>query len=250
MPPPRAGRLGFDAVYLWRIEIPPGGRIVVRNTFRFGGSSSMGPARICFGGQRRAALKEVFWSRVEPPAGGLDFDQGSTCNSVTYIATTGRTWGGPIGEAEIAIQIPPHVWPHLFVPVPAATSVSGGWVRWRFRNWTPRTDLHLVLVTPIPGKPPLFNSQKETRAWLRFARRSGFAPGVVAALREAYEAFYGAAPAEGIKGFYKTEHWEESSSSPEARSGRRPRDAAAISAMERFEARAGRVPRGRRRNKE
>ncbi len=236
---PRGVRLAFDKAFTWKVTFPPKGRLVVRNTFRFGGVSTMGPARRCFHGQDRRRLKHVFWKRAKPPKGGRDFDQGSTCTSVTYIVTTGRTWGGPIGQADIAIQIPPRAWPHLVVPLPAASEVSGGWVRWRRRNWTPRRNLTVVFVHPIPNDetnaPPLFNGAREVKAWLRFARLNRFSADMAARLRRAYQSFLSGKPDPSIA-FFDRKNWN--ARAPTAGSAGRRKHEAAVRALERFEKRS------------
>lgn len=197
---PRRVKLAYDAAHTWTVRFAPGETIEVKNTYRFGGFSSNGPFDGCVWGKRPGLLRSIFWRRAPAKKNGWDFEN-CVCRSVGYIVTTGRTWGGPIGEAEIAIQIPPGMWPHLLVPLPAATRVADGWVRWRFRKWTPKDELSVVFVRPVFPEAegpeteglwlPLFDTPQQARAWVRFARKNGFARELVALVRKAYELRHG-----------------------------------------------------------
>jgi hypothetical protein len=109
--------------------------------------------------------------------GAHDFEDG-LCGVVSYVVTTAKTWSGTVGDAEISIELPPDVPPHLFVPVPEATEVRDRTVTWRFRDWTPKRELSVILVHPYPPgdseAPPAFGSVAQARAWTSFARVNGF----------------------------------------------------------------------------
>lgn len=211
---PRRVKLDYDAAYTWTLRFEPGETIVVKNSYRFGGFSSNGPFDGCVWGKRPALLRSVWWRNAPVQKGGWDFEN-CVCQSVTYIVSTGRTWGGPIGQADIAIQIPPGMWPHLTVPLPAAASVSDGWVRWRFRRWTPRDELGVVFVRPIfpedddaPARwLPLFDTPAQAGAWVRFARQNGFAGELAGLLRKAYELRHGLAPHPEVQALVGQDAW-------------------------------------------
>lgn len=228
---PRRVKLDYDAAYTWTMRFAPGETIEVVNTYRFGGLSSNGPLSGCVWDKRPALLRALFWRNAPVKKGGWDFEN-CLCRRVTYVVTTGRTWGGPIGEAEIAIQIPPDVWPHLVVPLPAAASVADGWVRWRFARWTPRDELSLVFVRPIMPEDegaegaetwlPLFDTPRQANAWVRFARQNGVGRDMVARLRQAYERRLGMADHPELGALANEDEW-----------GPRPAPRAAPSAAER-----------------
>jgi hypothetical protein len=194
-PLPRQVKLAYQAAYTWPVVFPPNGRVVIRNRYRFGGHSSNGPLAACLPARRAAEQPDLFWRlRLK---GGVDFAD-AFCSSASYIVTSGRTWAGRIGEAEIAIQLPADAWPHLFTPLPPASSVDGGWVRWRFKDWAPSQELMVVLFTPTYAgrdesreQTPFFESLDQAKAWTRFAVRNGLSATTVRLLRDAYRARHG-----------------------------------------------------------
>jgi hypothetical protein len=191
------GDLGYDAAYTWQVRFAPGQSIVVRNRYRIGGLATNGPFSACVSDEKPSDLEGIWWRRAAAETGGWDFENGA-CRRITYLVTTGRTWGRPIAEAEIAIQIPPDAWPHLVVPLPNAASVQGQWVKWKFENWTPERELKVVFVRPLFPESsawlPLFDTQDQAREWTGFARRNGFSQDLVAILRQAYQIRHGARP--------------------------------------------------------
>lgn len=165
-----AGR--FEAAYTWPVTLPARGSVTVRNTYRFGGFDSNGPFLACAGDPPAPAARRAFWFKARPGPAGTDFANG-TCQAIPYVVTTARTWAGPIGEAEIEMDLPADVPPHLVVPAPAASSIAGGRVRWHFRNWTPRADVVLLVTRPIPGERaalPAIETLPQARAYATFAR--------------------------------------------------------------------------------
>jgi hypothetical protein len=191
-------KLEYEAAYTWKVRFEPGETVVVENTYRFGGFSSNGPFSACVWNEKPARLSSVFWRKARKPENGWDFEDG-VCKVVSYIVTTGRTWARPIGVADIAIELPPGTWPHAIVPLPAATQVDQGWVRWHFENFSPTEELRVVLVRPMfPEKGtwlPLFDTPAQAKAWVRFAAQNGFGKDMVEQVRRAYELRHGLAGA-------------------------------------------------------
>lgn len=187
---PRRVALDYQGAYTWKVRFEPGETIVVENTYRFGGFSSNGPFSACVWNEKPARLKSVFWRKARKPKGGWDFEDG-VCKVVSYIVTTGRTWARPIGVADIAIELPPGTWPHQIVPLPAATQVEQGWVRWHFENFSPTEELRVVIVHPMVPEYgawlPLFDTPAQATAWVRFAAANGFSKEMVERVRRAYE---------------------------------------------------------------
>jgi hypothetical protein len=187
-------KLDYQGAYTWKVRFEPGETVVVENTYRFGGFSSNGPFSACVWNEKPARLASVFWRKARKPKGGWDFEDG-VCKVVSYIVTTGRTWARPIGVADIAIELPPGTWPHQVVPLPAATQVDQGWVRWHFENFTPTEELRVVIVQPMFPETetwlPLFDTPAQATAWVRFAAANGFGKEMVERVRRAYEIRHG-----------------------------------------------------------
>lgn len=194
---PALNKLAYDSAYTWKVRFAPKQTLVIKNTYRIGGLATNGPFSACVGDQNPAELANVWWRRAPVENGSWDFENGA-CRRMTYIVTTGRTWGKPIGEANIAIQIPPNAWPHLVIPLPNAAKVEDGWVKWHFKDWSPERELHVVLVRPLfpDASPwlPLFDNEAQAREWTAFAANNGFSAGFAATLRQAYEVRHGARP--------------------------------------------------------
>jgi hypothetical protein len=187
-------KLEYDAAYTWKVRFVPGETVVVENSYRFGGFSSNGPFSACVWNEKPERLSSVYWRKARKPTGGWDFEDG-VCKVVSYIVTTGRTWARPIGVADIAIELPPGTWPHAIVPLPAATQVDQGWVRWHFENFSPTEELRVVLVRPTFREDdtwlPLFDTPAQAQAWVRFAAQNGFSKATVEQVRRAYELRHG-----------------------------------------------------------
>jgi hypothetical protein len=190
-------KLEYEAAYTWKVRFEPGETVVVENTYRFGGFSSNGPFSACVWNEKPQRLRSVFWRKARKPKNGWDFEDG-VCRVVSYIVTTGRTWAQPIGVADIAIELPPGTWPHAIVPLPAATQVDQGWVRWHFESFSPTEELRVVLVRPMFPEEgtdgtwlPLFDTPAQAKAWLRFAAQNGFGKDMVEQVRRAYELRHG-----------------------------------------------------------
>lgn len=175
--PPKTGDFRHEGAWTWSVSIPASGTATVRNTYRFGGFSSNGPYSACAGEKPHAAARRAFWRHAPRVEGAHDFEDG-LCGVVSYVVTTAKTWSGTVGDAEISIELPAETEPHLFVPVPEATEVRDRTVTWRFRDWTPKRELSVILVHPIPPDDPearpAFASVAQARAWTTFAKANGF----------------------------------------------------------------------------
>lgn len=165
-----------DGAWTWEVAFPPGGVRVVRNTYRFGGVQTNGPYAACVGERPSPDARRAFWRQVPDRRDGWRFDDG-LCATATYLVTSGRTWAGPIGRAEVSFQPDPSAPPHLWVPEPAATEIRDGRVVWRFSDWVPDRELSLHRVMPLPGDAaaglPAFDTVDQARAWVVFARANG-----------------------------------------------------------------------------
>lgn len=187
---PRRVALAYDAAYTWPVAFAPLAEVSVHNTYRFGGMHSNGPFDACVEKRRREG---IFWRSIRRSKGERDLENG-VCSTVQYIVTTGGTWAGPIALAEISIELPAQLWPHLFVPSTKATRVDGQWLHWTFRNFTPKKELEIAFNRPVPNEasdPPLFVSLAQAREWLKIARQNGFRRDAVLRLVEAYRALDG-----------------------------------------------------------
>ncbi len=169
--------LGYRAAYTWDVTFPPHKTVTVRNTYRFGGFHSNGPFSACVQKADTRAAQRAFWRQAHPPKNGWAFGDG-ICERIAYIVTTGRTWNGPIGEADITIEIPPGTPPHLFVPTPEATQVTPTMVRWHFKHWRPKGEVAILYARPIPGEGqeglPAWQTRAQKQAWRRFAAANHF----------------------------------------------------------------------------
>jgi hypothetical protein len=189
----RRVRLAYDAAYTWPVTIAAGGKVTVRNRYRFGGFASNGPLRACTNGRSKASLRSLFWRRAKRKKGGLDYENG-VCRALQYIVTSGRTWAKTIGKADIAIELPPDVWPNMVLPFPRASEVTTKWVRWQRKNWRPKKELSVVFLHPITQtRAPSFDTAAQARAWLRYAKRHGFSRGIVEVMAQAQAAATGLA---------------------------------------------------------
>ncbi|MBW2532729.1 MAG: hypothetical protein JRI55_14655 [Deltaproteobacteria bacterium] len=159
--------------FVWEVTFPPRGRVVVRNSYRFGTTTTPGAE----GGPRH-----IHW-RNHPVDKGLPYNQ------VNYIVTTGRTWAGTIGEADIKIEIPPDAKPHFVAATPRPREIGRKWVRWHFKSWRPKKNLNVSYFDAYPDKPP-FRSLRDLRRWLRFSRNNGMLPEVLETILKMYSCRY------------------------------------------------------------
>ena len=177
---------GFDAAWVWTVIVEPRERFRVRNTYRFGGTTSNGPMEACLSttGEGTEVPREAWWTLAPMPACGRD-PGNATCAAARYIVRTGAPWGGTIGRADITMDLPVDALPGLVVAVPTARSITSKTVRWHFENWEPTQDLTVVTVMngwgrdesrcPLgPGALPApFHSVEDARAWTKWARLNG-----------------------------------------------------------------------------
>lgn len=166
-----------QGAWTWEVTFPPGGERIVRNTYRFGGLQTNGPYAACAGERPSRDARRAFWRRAGDLEDGWMFD-GGFCATATYVTTSGRTWGGPIGDAVISMEVDPELPPHLFIPDPKATEVREGRVVWRFKDWTPRGELSIHSIHAVPGANasgmPAFDTVAQAKAWVKFAKANGF----------------------------------------------------------------------------
>lgn len=185
-PLPKGIPLDYDGAYTWTVHFPPKGTLTVKNSYKFSGFSSAGPFTMAYKDKGFPPSSALFWKTKPQPEPAWDYDDG-IFSYVRYIVTTARTWTGPIGVADIAIQIPEGVRPHELVPAPTATSMGGGYVRWHRENWAPDSEITLYRVRPLykgsDDAPPetIFASVQQAKAWSRFAKANG-------ATRDVFEA--------------------------------------------------------------
>ena len=165
----------FGAAYTWPVSFKPRERITVKNTYRFGGGSSMGPVPACI---QRGTLPEkgAFWH---------DKSQSSVfgnapCSHVSYVVTTGRSWHGTIGEATIEIELPDRIAPNHVIPLPPATEVTDKIVKWHFKDFTPTQEIQLVFPMTFTDNDEEmagtidFGSVDQVKRWIQFGKDNGF----------------------------------------------------------------------------
>ncbi len=185
---PDQKRLEYNGAYTWPVVFAPKAKINVKNTYVFTGFSSMGPFDGCMNARDSKIAKDLFWKNSKQKPNGWDFENCS-CSVISYIVTTGRTWGGSIGEADIKIQLDEEYLPHTVVVYPQPTRVSNGWIQWQFKNWKPESDLTVMFLRPAPpdsatDKTPLFDTTEQARAWLKYAQKNNFDKPLIAKVRE------------------------------------------------------------------
>lgn len=188
---PPGSESDYQGAYTWQVHFAPRAKLVVHNTYSFGGLSTMGPFLSTYD-QPGFPGEWLFWRArgSNEKIGGCDFDD-AIFQRIQYIVTTARTWGGPIGEADITIQIPPLALPHQLVPSPTATSIGRGVVHWHRTEWSPTQEIALYFATPTGEqcrRPPLFDSEVQARAWMRVAKENGVTRDAVGLVRDAYRA--------------------------------------------------------------
>jgi hypothetical protein len=216
--PKATHKLNYQGAYTWQAHFEPRELMVIKNTYSFGGGSSVAAFRDLM---RRKIPEPVprnatFWGKNRPKRCEWDFGN-SAYSFVDYIVTTGLTWAGPIGEADIAIEIPPYTLPHLLLPVPDGFTLRDGFVRWRFKQWQPTDEIALFTLNPLPphdceelydAKPPLFDTLQQVQAWIKIARAHQVDRQTVSLIRNAYSAKYGYHfNDEKLTIFFNHQHW-------------------------------------------
>ena len=177
--------LRFGAAYTWPVTFGPKERIVVKNTYRFGGSSTMGPVSGCFM-ENAMPEKGAFWHDKDAYSG---FGSGP-CSTATYVVTTGRSWHGTIGEAIIEFEFPKDVAPNHLIPFPPATEVTDTTVRWHFKDFEPTQEIRLVfpmtfMETDEDMRATIdFTSVDQVKRWIQFGKDNGFKASVFQRMAE------------------------------------------------------------------
>ena len=176
----KAMDLGFAAAYTWDVQFKPGERIVVKNTYTFGGAYTMGPYTTCFeftekNDEKTKWYGEALWN----PEFGL-----GPCQIIPYIVTTGKTWRGAIGEATIEMELPKNISPVSIIPMPKASRVTDNKVIWQYTNFRPTQDIHLIVTAPMLIDDDWtcsvhFTNEQVLTNWLNFAKLNGFLPSVI-----------------------------------------------------------------------
>jgi hypothetical protein len=216
---PKATRkLNYQGAYTWQAHFEPEERITIKNTYSFGGGSSAMAIKELMRGKALGPVPRdsAFWGGNRPKRCEWDFGN-SAYSWVDYIVTTGLTWAGPIGEADIAIEVPPYTLPHLLLPVPKGFIIRDGFVRWHFNQWQPTNEIALVTLIPLPpsdceelydAKPPLFDTLQQVQAWIKIARAHQVDRHAVSLIRNAYLAKHGYRfTDERLRIFFEHQHW-------------------------------------------
>jgi hypothetical protein len=213
-------RLFYQGAYTWMVEFQPNERITVKNTYAFGGGSFNGPFIDLIKDKDsfvRIFREQLFWNGIRP--GKQDWDyMNAGYEYASYIVTTGLTWAGPIGEADIKIELPPYTLPHLLIPSPRSYRIDNGFIHWTFKNWRPKQEIALYILRPYPPDvapekyPPLFDNLQQARAWLRIARKHNFDSYHINLLKNAYLAKYGHRfDDKRLQDFFDHQDWYEQS---------------------------------------
>jgi len=218
MPKDRRAPLHYPGAYIWQVHFEPKERITVSNSYAFGGGTTVQAINELMRDKTSNPLptKPVFWEKSRPKRCEWDFGN-SAYSWVDYIVTTGLTWAGPIGEADIAIEIPPYMFPHLLLPAPGGFTMQGGFVRWHFKQWRPKSEVALFILIPVPQsdceelydtRPPLFDTLQQAETWVGTARAHRFDRYTVSLIRNAYLAKYGHRfNDEKLQDFFEHQHW-------------------------------------------
>ena len=176
--------LGFSAAYTWPVSFAPRERIVVKNSYRFGGGGTNGPIDLCL--QNLTLPEGAFWYK-DPLATG--FGSGP-CSEASYVVTTGKTWVPPIKDALIEFEIPPGTAPNHIIPVPPATEVTAKVVRWHYKDFRPTQELKVVFAYSMSfgdedtGDYLDFSSPEQVKEWLRFGKANGFTRELIGHMRD------------------------------------------------------------------
>ena len=88
--------LGFSAAYTWTVDFKAKGRVVVKNTYRFGGGSSNGPINQCIDNVKPDRDKPDWYAYEIWGEWGFGFGSGP-CVALPYVVTTG---GHHIGQSD------------------------------------------------------------------------------------------------------------------------------------------------------
>lgn len=89
----------FEGAYVWPVTFLPKAKVVVKNTFQFGGFVSNGPFNAVEhmpATYPKVKKSHTFWSVRKPGKKDIHFAN-ALVGAVAYITTTGQTWAGPIG---------------------------------------------------------------------------------------------------------------------------------------------------------
>ncbi|NUM57573.1 MAG: hypothetical protein HUU56_03025 [Bdellovibrionaceae bacterium] len=180
----------FDGAYVWPVDIEPKGRLVVKNTFSFGGFSSNGPFDVLEHmppTYPKIKKKFPFWRARSVGKNDIDFSD-ALVGAVAYITTTGQTWSGPIGEATISFDIPEKLQktPHFLIPLPQGYHLQKNKITWHFKNYLPKEEIvlyflsHVVIPEDVQKEPTLgFQYADQAQAWVHFASKSRIDPEVI-----------------------------------------------------------------------
>jgi hypothetical protein len=234
----KALKLFYQGVHTWLVHFQPHERIIVKNSYLFGESTSNGPF-INVIKEKDPFVKifksDLFWNGIKPEKDDWDFSN-AAYELTTYIVTTGLTWAGPIGEADIAFEIPPYTLPHLLIPSPGNYTIQDNFVRWKFKRWLPKQEIALYILRPYPPDnapekwPPLFDNLQQANAWLRVAKTHNIDPKQISLLKHAYMAKYGHVfEDKKLKEFFENQPWYEPQSEVKKIS---PKDKRIISLLE------------------
>ncbi len=182
--------LGFSAAYTWTVDFKAKGRVVVKNTYRFGGGSSNGPINQCLDNVKPDRDKPDWYAAEIWGEWGFGFGSGP-CTALPYVVTTGKTWHGTIGEAIIEFEIPDTIAPVHVIPVPQATRVTDKKVIWHFKDFVPTRNLHLLLAYSVDygnehnqDAYVHFSRLESVGKWLKFGALNGFEKSVYAKMRD------------------------------------------------------------------
>lgn len=191
--PPRGKIAKFEGAFVWSVEFAPGAKRTVKNVFRFGGFTSNGPFDALEHMPTtypKISKSHRFWESRKPKKSDIDFAN-ALVGAVAYITTTGLTWNGPIGEAEITFLLPEWMKraPHYLIPLPTGYHFQRDRIVWKFRNYRPKSEIVLYYINhvfretpgsevPTPG-PFGFEYPEQARAWMRFNKFSHVDPDVI-----------------------------------------------------------------------
>jgi len=218
------GGLGipYEASYTWQVLFEPHAVLTVYNRYAFGGFSSNGPffkiiGKKSFPGMPVIERRQLFWAIDEQARRKGPVYDNSAYRELLYIVTTGLSWAGNIGEANISIQFPPQVLPHLVIPLPGGYRVRNGEIRWEFRNWRPQSEIAVYSLFPIPSEAsndyagsPIFYNIHETRAWIKLAKENSYDRDTVSILWNAVLAKYGFKFSDvELRRYFEQFHWYE-----------------------------------------
>ena len=182
--------LGFSAAYTWSVAFKAKGRVVVKNTYRFGGASTNGPINLCIDHAKPDPDKPDWYAAEIWGEWGFGFGSGP-CATLPYVVTTGKTWHGTIGEAIIEFEIPDTIAPVHVIPMPQATRVTDKKVIWHFKDFVPTQELHLLLAYSVDfgnehnqDAYVHFSTLESLEKWIQFGALNGFKKSAYAKMRD------------------------------------------------------------------